>query len=143
MGAVEIAVAALILSVFIGLFNYFGFSVKTREMVATSKQEMKDVRKEIDEIKRSIEPLPKLAAQSEIFWRIVEKDLSKMLTRPTHKRIDELLKKMEERTLEGAEPEELIGRIRENLNFLDKTSQFLSYLVIARLEQLKGEVTQR
>jgi len=37
----------------------------------------------------------------------------------------------------------LIGRIRENLNFLDKTSQFLSYLVIARLEQLKGEVTQR
>lgn len=78
----------------------------------------------------------------DIFWVVIEKELPKILIRPTHREMDELLVKVSERRASEEEVERLKKMMREELeNGLGKedAGRAFAYVVLmARLESDKA-----
>lgn len=84
------------------------------------------------------ERLARIETKLDLFWKVVEQNIPRLLKRPTHKRMDDLLDKMSMGGLNGdhSEAKELILLLEEDLKQQDSTRVLATTLILARLHQL-------
>lgn len=98
-----------------------------------------------DEYKTLELAFTELKTRFDIFWKVIEAELPKILIRPTHKETDELLFKMAAHKLSVEENRKLKEMLRKELNETNIDSgRAVSYvLIIARLETLLKDFDKR
>lgn len=81
----------------------------------------------------------------DIFWKVIEQELPKILVRPTHKEMDELLYKLAENKISDEEIQKLKEMMREELDqgiSKEDSGRALSYVImLARLESKRAHVS--
>jgi len=83
--------------------------------------------------------LVSLETKIDPFWKIVEQNIPRLLKRPTHERMDQLLDRMSQGNITLAEAKELIPYLEEELKGDDATRILAISLVLTRCYQIIGD----
>lgn len=135
------------LPVIISLVTLFGmvggFIANHYRSVIGQNQKIYDFQVATNERLKVIEvSATELKTRFNVFWAVIEKELPKILIRPTHKEMDELLEKVSERRANDEELEKLKHMMKEELDAglaKEDAGRALAYvMMLARIEAMKA-----